>query len=87
MNGAKNDLFRTNAMSDYLEYVNELLFVDSSFVIDEDIDRNITISPSPKREDHVYLSVGHKVRIYVVPYLQASRFLIHYQGRSIYPVR
>ena len=54
-----------------------------SFIIDEDINRNITISPVPERGGHVYLSVAHKVNIHVQTASQDSRFLLHYKGECI----
>ena len=54
-----------------------------SFIIDEDINRNITILPVPDRGGHVYLSVGHKVNIHVKAESQDSRFLLHYKGECI----
>ena len=51
-----------------------------SYIIDEEIKKNITITPALMREDHLYLSVGHVVTFHLEPSDQGA-ILLHYKSK------
>ena len=60
----------------------QICVICCSYMLDEEIKKNITIVKSSERISQLYVSVGHMVQFYLEPSDSERAILLHYESKS-----